>query len=118
MVRSPRRDATKKLYDLGLRAGGLNSTHALTLQNVEEVVKQIRKIRERAGLGMIPYYHLVQGAQCDTMVVSPDEIGLQMLAAFIGGADSVQLYYFPVGYDGRYWRSAAQANNVIAAYEG
>lgn len=40
-----------------------------------------------------------------------------MLAAFLGGADGIDLYYFPQGYDGEYWRSAARANAEIAMFE-
>jgi len=112
----------KALWKLGYRSGELadkveNLTNADTLKVVEEKVAFIKNVREKNGQKTIPYIHLTQNHQCSTWVVDPASIGHQMLASFIGGASGVGLYYFPRGYDGRYWASAANANDMIAFYE-
>jgi hypothetical protein len=109
----------KRLYDLGYRGpnADLNKTQFATLETVERLLDLLRRQRQRHGLDIIPYLHLTQNLQSASWVVLPEEIGLQMLAAFLGGAQGAYLYYFPMGYDGRYWRSAAEANDLIAEYE-
>jgi hypothetical protein len=114
--------AKKRMIELGLRHAESKDdfdckTHRQTLDRVEHLVGQIEKFSFRAGRQAPPYIHLTQNKQCDNWVVKPESIGLQMLAAFIGGAKGLHLYYFPQGYDGRYWRSAIEANRAIAYYE-
>ena len=110
------------LFKLGYRSGEAsdstaNETNLGTLKTVEEKVAFIKSVREKNGEKTIPYIHLTQNLQCESWVVDPESIGLQMLASFVGGASGVGLYYFPRGYDERYWASAAAANDMIAFYE-
>lgn len=112
----------RTLWDLGARRFELGpmdhrATHVHTLLTVEKHIDFIARTLHKAGREPIPYLHLIQAAQVDSWIVKPRAIGLQMLATFIGGADGVSLYFFPRGYDGRYWRSAAAANDLIARYE-
>ena len=111
----------RKLFALGYRGawGGdmRKASHRGCLDRAEAKTAHIRKVRAKDGLKPIPYVHYVQGKQGNTMIVPPESIGLQMLSAFVGGADGCDLYYFPRGYDGRYWQSAAQANDLIAFHE-
>jgi hypothetical protein len=112
---------TRRKVELGYRRGEMeplkNHTHRETLDEVEAMVTFIKKTCLRDGRAPIPYTHLTQNLQCNNWVVKPQAIGLQMLAAFLGGASGVQLYYFPMGYDGRYWQSAAAANALISRFE-
>jgi Carbohydrate binding domain len=114
----------RKQWDLGARKSETTSgpmdhrvTHVETLRTVEKVTGFVARTMVKAGRKPIPYIHLTQNLQGSSMIVKPRAIGLQILAAFVGGAAGVDLYYFPLGYDGRYWRSAAEANDLIARYE-
>jgi hypothetical protein len=112
---------TKKLVDLGFRIPEYHQFQATsfynTLENVEKYTLFIKEQCRKDGLPQASYLHLIQAKQCTNWVVTPEAIGLQMLSAFIGGAFGVGLYYFPNGYDGRYWRSAIEANRAIAMFE-
>ncbi|OGV31492.1 MAG: hypothetical protein A2020_02610 [Lentisphaerae bacterium GWF2_45_14] len=111
----------RKLIESGYRQGEMgtleNRTHREGLDKVEKMIDFIGRTCRNDNRKPIPYIHLSQNLQCNEWVVTPEEIGLQMLTAFIGGAAGIQLYYFPMGYDGRYWKSAAEANNKIAIFE-
>ena len=111
----------KKLIDAGFRIPETNilqpASHFTTLREVEQTMEFIRKQCAVDGRANAKYIHLSQNLQCDKWVVSPAEIRIQMLAAFLGGADGIDLYYFPQGYDGEYWRNAAAANAEIAMFE-
>lgn len=111
----------KKLIDAGFRIPETNilqpSSHFTTLHEVEQTMEFIKKQCAADGRANAKYIHLSQNLQCDKWVVTPAEIRIQMLAAFLGGADGIDLYYFPQGYDGEYWRSAARANAEIAMFE-
>ncbi|MFA6103340.1 MAG: hypothetical protein WCV67_18835 [Victivallaceae bacterium] len=111
----------KKLIDAGCRIPETNilqpSSHFTTLREVEQTMEFIRGQCAADGRATARYIHLSQNLQCDKWVVTPSEIRIQMLAAFLGGADGIDLYYFPQGYDGEYWRNAAGANAEIAMFE-
>ena len=111
----------KKLIDAGFRIPETNilqpSSHFTTLREVEQTMEFIGRQCAADGRANAKYIHLSQNLQCDKWVVTPAEIRIQMLAAFLGGADGIDLYYFPQGYDGEYWRNAAAANAEIAMFE-
>lgn len=111
----------KELIELGYRIPETQTlkpaSHAGTLEEVEKTVDFIREQCRRDGRAPVPYYHLTQNLQCNNWVVKPSEIAIQILAAFLGGASGVDLYFFPMGYDGRYWESATQANAQISMFE-
>lgn len=111
----------KELLDIGYRIPETYTlrpvSHAGTLEEVEKTVSFIGEQCRKDRRTPIPYYHLTQNMQVNNWVVKPMEIGIQMLAAFLGGAAGVDLYYFPMGYDGRYWESATQANAQISMFE-
>ncbi|MFA7232117.1 MAG: hypothetical protein WC071_12675, partial [Victivallaceae bacterium] len=111
----------KELIDAGFRIPETRAlqpaSHAATLENVEQMTEFIHKLCASQGRKMSKYIHLSQNIQCENWVVTPAEIKTQMLAAFLGGADGIDLYYFPLGYDGEYWRNAAEANAQIAMFE-
>lgn len=52
----------------------------------------------------------------DTGWTPPEELTLDILTYYAGGWQGSQTYYF-LGYDNRYWRAHAIANDVIAATE-
>jgi Carbohydrate binding domain len=112
----------RKLIDAGCRLSESNATlspvsHVKTLQEVETITSYIKEQSRRDNVAKTKYIHLSQNLQCGNWIVKPEEIRLQMLATFVGGADGVDLYYFPQGYDGSYWREAVKANSKIAMFE-
>ncbi|MCK5804927.1 MAG: hypothetical protein KAI66_18970 [Lentisphaeria bacterium] len=119
-LKDPRK---RRLIELGWRRdtnrhyGWKPESHRETLDTVEKITRFIRVVTACEKLPKKPYIHLPQNKQSGTWVVWPKAIELQMLAAFIGGADGLNLYFFPQGYDGRYWKSATAANDQIALYE-
>ncbi len=113
---------SRKLIDAGLRLSESHATlqpvsHFKTLQEVELITSYLKQQSRRDNVKRRKYIHLTQNLQCGNWVVKPKAISLQMLASFIGGADGVDLYYFPAGYDGSYWREAVKANSKIAMFE-
>jgi hypothetical protein len=111
----------KKLIDLGYRIPECKTlapvSHAATLEEVEKTVAFIKKQAKKDNRKPQRYIHLTQNIQCSNWVVTPREFGIQILAAFVGGADGVDIYYFPGGYDGQYWRQAALVNSKMAMFE-
>lgn len=113
---------SKKLIDAGCRLSESHSklipvSHIKTLEEVENITSYLKQQSKLDNVKKQKYIHLTQNLQCGNWVVKPEAISLQMLAAFIGGADGVDLYYFPMGYDGAYWREAVKANSKIAMFE-
>ena len=92
-------------------------SHLETLTRVETMMGYLREQEQQLGIDRRRYVHLTQNLQVNNWVVKPRAIGMQMMAAFLGGADGVDLYYFPAGYDGSYWRSAVETNGQIARFE-
>ncbi len=57
-----------------------------------------------------------QGIQSD-WIQEPEAIAFQTLSFFISGWNGAIGYFFPGGYDGRYFRAMAEANTLIADHE-
>ena len=57
------------------------------------------------------------GYQLNDWVTEPEALGFEYLCFFLNGWEGVFAYYFPRGYDQRYWRELAVANSMIAEYE-
>ena len=57
------------------------------------------------------------GYQCNDWVTEPEALGFEYLCFFLNGWEGVFAYYFPRGYDQRYWGELAKTNNAIAEYE-
>ncbi|MFA6929580.1 MAG: hypothetical protein WCT05_04580, partial [Lentisphaeria bacterium] len=54
---------------------------------------------------------------CVRMTVAPEALKMDTLSVYIGGWQGSTPYYFPAGYDNRYWRALAEANTLIADTE-
>ena len=54
---------------------------------------------------------------CVNMLVAPEQLAMDTLSVYVGGWQGSTPYYFPVGYDARYWRALAEANTAIARTE-
>ena len=58
-----------------------------------------------------------QGCQCGTWVTQPEMIGLALDSYLLNGWDANCVYYFPNGYDARYLKAFAAANERAAVAE-
>ena len=58
-----------------------------------------------------------QGGQCGTWVTQPEQIGLALDSFLLNGWDANCVYYFPNGYDARYLKAFAAANERAAVAE-
>ncbi|OQA82228.1 MAG: hypothetical protein BWY31_03321 [Lentisphaerae bacterium ADurb.Bin242] len=54
---------------------------------------------------------------CDNTLTSPEELAMDTLSIYVAGWQASFPYYFPVGYDARYWKALADCNTVIAKTE-
>lgn len=57
------------------------------------------------------------GYQGDDWVTEPEAPGFEYLCFFLNGWEGAFAYYFPRGYDQRYWGELAKTNTTIAEYE-
>lgn len=58
-----------------------------------------------------------QGFQCGTWVTEPEAVAFDTLSYFVNTWAGSICYYFPQGYDQRYWNALARANEIIADHE-
>ena len=58
-----------------------------------------------------------QGFQCGSWVTEPEAIAFDTLSYFVNAWAGSICYYFPQGYDQRYWNALARANEIIASHE-
>lgn len=61
---------------------------------------------------------LPQGRQCSHWMTQPESIGLALDSYFFNAWESTVVYFFPQGYDARYWERFADATARAAKYEG
>ncbi len=54
---------------------------------------------------------------CVQMTIAPAALKMDTLSVYIGGWQGSTPYYFPAGYDNRYWQALAEANTLIADSE-
>lgn len=89
----------------------------LTWEMARRVIRDYRKAfpdpSKRAKLMAMPH-----GSQCDgTALGQPESLVMDQLSSFLAGYDASVLYFFPRGYDHRYWQAFADCNTLIAANE-
>ncbi len=60
---------------------------------------------------------LPHGYQGNDWVTEPELIALETLGFFLNRFEGTFLYFFPSGYDYRYWRAMTEANRLIAECE-
>ena len=69
---------------------------------------------EKTRPKLIAFPHGYQG---DDWVTEPEALSFEYLCFFLNGWEGAFAYYFPRGYDQRYWSELAKANSTIAEYE-
>ena len=87
------------------------STHCLTRDSVDFIRAEIHEGKRPRLLG---FPHGMQG---DRYTTEPESMAMDILTYFINGYDGQLVYAFPKGYDARYWKTLADANTAIAAFE-
>lgn len=60
---------------------------------------------------------LPQGQQCVHWLTQPENLGMAFDSNFFNGFEATLGYYFPQGYDARYWERLADATGRAAKYE-
>ena len=61
---------------------------------------------------------LPQGYQYAQWIAQPEDIALALDGYFFNGWEAAVVYFFPAGYDARYWAKFADATERAAKYEG
>ena len=77
--------------------------HFAAAKNVREHVDRVY------GRGHPKLISFPSGMQGQTWVATPEWIGMAMDSFFFNGWEATSLYYFPKGYDARYWHAFAEA---------
>ena len=80
--------------------------------NKKFLKRYIKNPAKRPKLIALPH-----GFQCGTWVTEPEAFAFETLCFFLQGWEGSFGYYFPRGYDHRYWNALARANTIIAEHE-
>ncbi len=91
--------------------------HLYVWEMAKRAVRDYRKHfpdpAKRAKLMAMPH-----GSQFNaTALGQPEGMAMDQLSSFLAGYDASILYYFPRGYDHRFWKALADSNALIAANE-
>ena len=91
--------------------------HLYVWEMAKRAVRDYRKYfpdpAKRAKLMAMPH-----GSQFNaTALGQPEGMAMDQLSSFLAGYDASILYYFPRGYDHRFWKALADSNALIAANE-
>ena len=60
---------------------------------------------------------LPQGYMCGHWLTQPEHISMALDSYFFNGWEATVVYYFPRGYDARYWNAFAEATDRAARFE-
>lgn len=90
--------------------------HLITFEAAKDIKKFVaEKVKDKNKQPkLIAFPH---GVQCDTWVTEPEALAFDTLCFFLNGWEGSIAYYFPKGYDARYWNTMAKTNSIIADYE-
>ncbi|OGV32525.1 MAG: hypothetical protein A2020_16195 [Lentisphaerae bacterium GWF2_45_14] len=90
--------------------------HLITFEAAREikefVARHVKDPAKRPKLTAFPH-----GLQCEDWVTEPEAIAFENILFFLNGWEGSTVYYFPRGYDARYWQALASANTVISKFE-
>ena len=86
--------------------------HFFAAQDVRKTVNGDYPASARPKLMALP-----QGYQCGHWLSQPEHIAMALDSYFFNGWESTVEYYFPRGYDARYWNAFARATDRAARYE-
>ena len=86
--------------------------HFVAAQDVRRTVNSDYPEGARPKLMALP-----QGYQCGHWLSQPEHISMALDSYFFNGWESTVEYYFPRGYDARYWNAFAEATDRAARFE-
>ena len=86
--------------------------HFFAAQDVRRTVNADYPAGARPKLMALP-----QGYQCGHWLSQPEHISMALDSYFFNGWESTIEYYFPRGYDARYWNAFAEATDRAAKFE-
>lgn len=86
--------------------------HFLAARDVRRTVDADYPVGGRPNLMALPH-----GRQCGHWITQPEHIGMALDSYFFNGHECSMLYFFPQGYDARYWERFADATSRSARYE-
>ena len=86
--------------------------HFLAARDVRRTVDADYPAGRRPKLMALPH-----GRQCGHWITQPEHIGMALDSYFFNGHESSVLYFYPQGYDARYWERFADASSRSAKYE-
>ena len=87
--------------------------HFLAARDVRRTVDADYPAHGRPKLMALPH-----GRQCGHWITQPEHIGMALDSYFFNGHECSVLYFYPQGYDARYWERFADATSRSARYEG
>ena len=87
-------------------------TYAAAEENKAFVRRHVKDPVRRPKLIAMP-----NGFQCGTWVTEPEAFAFEVLCFFVNRWEGAMGYFFPQGYDHRYWNALAKANKVMAEHE-
>ena len=84
-------------------------------ETIRRSVEDYRKSlpRTRAKLLAMPHGNQVS----TTALGQPEGMAMDQISAYLAGFDASQLYFFPRGYDHRFWRELGRSSHLIALTE-
>lgn len=100
-------------WDAAAPFGGISVKWMGDYFNAKDTILDFR--RDYPGIKALAYPHGLQGT---SWVIEPEMLGLNLNAYFFFGWDAAMVYFFPMGYDARYWAQIAAAARNAAKYEG
>jgi hypothetical protein len=100
------------LDTLFVQQEGFNVSYWYAAKDVREQVNKDYPLAKRPKLMAFP-----QGAMSCEWITTPEWLGLGLDSFFFNGWEASVVYFFPKGYDARYWRSFAAATERAAKYE-
>ncbi len=87
-------------------------TYIAAQDNKAFVRRYVKDPARRPKLIAMPH-----GFQCGTWATEPEAFAFDTLCFFLQGWEGSFGYYFPKGYDHRYWNHLAKVNTIIADFE-
>ena len=99
-------------WDAAAPFGGVSTAWMRDFFNAKDTIVDFR--RDYPGVKAMAYPH---GLQMTSWVIEPEILGLNLNAYFFFGWDAALIYFFPMGYDARYWQTVADAARNAAKYE-
>ncbi len=88
-------------------------TWELSRRVVRDYRDHFKDPAKRAKLMAMPH-----GSQCNMLALGqPEGMAMDQLSSFLAGYDASILYFFPRGYDHRFWKALADSTSLIADNE-